>query len=112
MSARVKRNLPLLHWLSRAKPKTVKSVLRGVDRDVLDTICEVCLNVLKGNVPMTPQQKRRLSKHKQTLRRLASASRRSDKVKRALVQKGGFLPLLLGTTVSTLAPLLKTLLVG
>lgn len=106
MSARVKRNFDLLKWLCHCKPQAMKSVVRHVDRDVLDTICEVCLNILKGNVPMSAEQKKRLSKHKQTVRRLASSSRSSDKVKRALVQKGGFLGALLPALIGGLGSLL------
>lgn len=106
MSQRLKRNFPLLMWLCRAKPKAAKSVLKVVDRDVLETIGECCVNVLKGNVPLTPSQKKRLYKHRSTLRRLASTKRASDKVKRGLVQKGGFLGSLLLPLISTLAPLL------
>ena len=107
MSARVKRNFDLLKWLCRCKSSAQKSVLHHADRDVVDTICEVCLNVLKGNVPMSPEQKRRLSKHKHTLRRLASSSRSSDKAKRVLVQKGVFLSALLPALISGLGSLLS-----
>ena len=107
MSARVKKNYPLLKWLSQAKPRVARSVIGSVDKEVLDSICEVCLNILKGNVPLSPDQKRRLCKHKQTLRRLACSSRGSEKVKRALVQKGGFLGALLHPLLSIGSLLLK-----
>ena len=107
MSVRVKRNFPLMKWLFTAKPKSMKAILRHVDRDVLDSICEVCLNVLKGNVPLTPQQKRRLSKHKRTLRSLGTAPRLSDRSKRVLVQRGGFLGALIPTLISGLGLLFK-----
>ena len=88
MSARVKKNFPLLKWLSEAKPKSVKSVLNVVDKEVLDSICECCYNVLKGNVPLKPDQKRKLRRHRGVLRQLSSKST-SLKRKRQLAQRGG-----------------------
>ena len=106
MSARLKKHLPLLQWLSKAKPQSSKALLKTADKEVLDTVRECCLNVLKGNVPLTSQQKKRLHKHKHTLRRLASTKRISDKTKRKLVQKGVFLAALLGPILSAVLPML------
>ena len=106
MSARLKKHLPLLQWLSKAKPKSSKAVIKTADKEVLDSVRECCLNVLKGNVPLTPQQKKRLHKHKHTLRRLASPQKLSDKSKRQLVQKGGFLSALLPPILSALVSML------
>lgn len=91
MSARVRKHLPLLKWLSTASPKTTKAVLKVADAEVLNCICECCLNVLKGNVPLSPAQKRRLSKCKGVLRQLGGPRSLSLKKKRQLVQSGGFL---------------------
>ena len=106
MSARVKRHLPLLQWLSRAHPKTCKAVIQSADKDLLDTLCECSLNILKGNVPLTGSQKRQLSRHKQTLRLLVGGRRRSVKNKRRLLQKGGFLGTLLRAVTGVLGSLL------
>lgn len=109
MSQRVKRNLPMLKWLSKANAKTRKAVIQSADRDLVDTICECALNVLKGNVPLKPSQKQRLSKYKKVLRRLASGKKSSLQTKRRLIQTGGFLPQLL---FSVAAPLLKAVVGG
>ena len=106
MSARLKKNLPLLKWLSEAKPKASKAVLKAVDKDVMNTISECCVNVLRGNVPLSQQQKRKLFKHRQALRLLAGRKKVSDKRKRALVQGGGFLGALLGPIIGVLGHLL------
>lgn len=110
MSSRLRRNYPLLQWLSSAKPKSRASVLKSVDNDVIETICEVCLNVLKGNVPLSAAHKRRLSKHKHIYRKLVSP-RVSLKQKRVLVQKGGFAPLFMGMLPMAL-PIVSKLLQG
>lgn len=105
MSARVRKHLPLLKWMSQCKPQTVKSVLKGVDKEVLDVLCECCLNVLKGNVPLSPAQKRRLKKQKTVLRQLSGPRRLSLKTQRRLVQTGGFLGVL-PTLLRLVVPLL------
>lgn len=106
MSARVKRNLSMLRWLSKANPKARKVVLRSADRDLVDCLCECALNILNGNVPLTQAQKRRLSKYKLVLRRMASGKRSSLKAKRRLIQTGGFIAGILPVVLKALTPLL------
>ena len=69
MSARVKRNLPLLKMLTTSKPAATKAIL--TDPVLIRAICECCHNVLKGNVPLTPRQKKRLARYKKKLRQLS-----------------------------------------
>ena len=45
--------------INQAKPKQ------------LDALCEIILNVLRGTVPLTPAAKKKASKHKTVLRKLA-----------------------------------------
>ena len=73
---------------------------------MINSLCECCLNILKGNVSLTPTQKRRLNKHKQTLRLLARKQTSLRVKKKALTQKGGFLGALLGPIISTVGSLL------
>ncbi|KAF4530492.1 hypothetical protein B566_EDAN018468 [Ephemera danica] len=62
-------------------------------------------NTLKGRVKLTPLQKRRLSRHKNTLRKLAKRGDTWKEKRKIISQSGGFLlPLLapiLGTVLST-----------
>ena len=101
MSARLQRNKHLLQVLAKSKPNVVKSVIKSADRDLIDTLCECCLNVLNGNVPLAPPQKRKLCKYKTVLRTLAYKKQASQqKKKRSLLQKGGFLPALLAPALA------------
>ena len=77
---------------------------------MINGLCECCLNILKGNVHLTPKQKRRLAQHKRTLRLLANRRTPLTSRKKALTQKGGFLGALLGPIVSTVASLVGGLL--
>ena len=67
-------------------------------------ICECVKNVLVGNVKLTPEHKRKLKRHKHSLRKLTS-KKTSQKEKKRLVQSGGFLGALLGPIVKVLGGL-------
>jgi hypothetical protein len=106
MSARVKKNMPLLKMLSKAKPSAAKAIIKTADKELVDTLCECGLNVLKGNVRLTLGQKKRLARHKQALRALAQ-KQTSLRKKKALLQKGGFLGALLSPVLGILGSLFQ-----
>lgn len=108
MSARIKRNLPLLKVLCGTKPALIKAVLKGASPDLISALCECSLNILKGNVHLTPAQKKQLPQYKQSLRTLA---RKGTSVKRRkqILQKGGFVGALLKPVLGVLGGLLGSL---
>ena len=93
--------MSLLKLLSKAKPLTAKAIIKAADKELVDAVCECALNVLKGNVRLTPFQKQRLAKHKRALRALAQKGR-SLQTKKALLQKADILGTLLGPVLSVL----------
>ena len=103
-SSRLKRNAPLLKYLARAKPKVAKAIIKVADRDLIQTLCECSLNILKGHVRLNSQQKRKLRAHKHALRALA-AKKTSHKRRQRLLQKGGLLPALLAPALGFFAKL-------
>ena len=106
MSTKIKRNLNALKHLSQAKPATVCAIIKSGEKELINSLCECCLNVLKGNVHLSPSQHKRLIKYKATIRSLAK-KKTSDKKKRALLQKGGFLGALLPTVLTALGTLIS-----
>lgn len=90
MSARIKRNAPILRVLSEGRPSVVKALVKGASPDLINTLCECSLNVLKGRVPLNHSQKKRLTAFKKELRVLAKKGT-SLKQRKQLLQKGGFL---------------------
>lgn len=109
MSARIKRNAPLLKALYHATPQKRKDILAHCSPDFLQALCEISLNILKGNIKLSPSQHQKLKKQKKIVRLLAD-KRVGIKRKRTALksQKGGFILPILGA----LAPLLGELLVG
>ena len=103
---RLKKHAHVLRALMTTSPAVTKAIIRSSDRDLVNTLCECCFNVLKGNVQLTPSQKKKLQRHKNTLRQLSN-KKHSLKRKRHLLQKGGFLGALLGPVIGILGTLLR-----
>lgn len=106
MSQRVKEHADMLKYLCKAKPKTIKGVIKHCDPNLIETLSECSLNILKGVVPLNPKQKSRLSRYKTNVRGLAK-KRTSRQRKRALLLKGGFLQALLTPLLSILGSFLS-----
>ena len=105
MSARVKRQAPVLKALAKAHPHVCQVILKGADKDLLKCLSECSYNILRGNVKLKPAEKARLTKYKQKLRKVAD-KKTSLKHKQKLVQTGGFLPALPALLLtSVIAPL-------
>ena len=86
--------------------KTKPTVFNHVKKPTLDALSRCSLNILKGQVKVTPKQREELFKYKDQLR---SLSRKSLGVnnRRDLLQTGGFFPLLMRIVGPVLSSLLK-----
>ena len=104
---RLQKHASILHVLKTAKPSIVRHILKNGSKDLLNVLCECCYNVIKGNVPLTYFQKKRLHRHKNTLRTLTNKRKPSLSKKRQLIQKGGFLGVLLGPVIKLLGNILQ-----
>ena len=107
MSKRMKRSLPYLQVMGACGPKLRKFMINNVPAEVISAICECSLNLLKGIVPLTPRQKRRLVRYKTHLRDLANKKVSRKRKRQRLNQKGGnllsdLLPPILGVLGSLL----------
>ena len=106
MSRRLRKNIPLLKLLSKAKTSAAKGIIKAAERDFIDSLCECCLNVLKGRVPLSSTQKKKLVPYKATLRNL-SLKKHSLEKRRSLLQRGGLLPVLLPPVLGLLSSILS-----
>lgn len=86
----------MLSVLSKASPPLRKKLIQTASKEVIDTVCECCLNVLKGTIPLSKHQKQCLGKHRHVLRQMVQKKIPIRQKKKMLVQRGGILPLLLG----------------
>ena len=106
MSRRLEANAPYLHVLAKGSRTQRNGVLKGANKDLVECLCECALNILHGNVPLTSQQKRNLRCHKNTLRSLGSRTvSLTEKKKKLVNQKGGFISALAVPVLSILGEL-------
>jgi hypothetical protein len=106
MPSSLEEKFQKLRLLKEAPPKLRKEILRKCKRSLLHCLCECALNVLKGNVPLKKLHKTKLSRFKHKLRKLASKKTRV-KLKKRIVQTGGFIDALLTPVLSFLGTLLS-----
>jgi hypothetical protein len=92
-----------LQVLINSSPQLRKALVRHADKKLICTICEVVYNLLRGNVELQEKEKKKLRKHKTTLRALISKGK-NWKQKKTIIQKGGNLLL------AALAPIIGSLL--
>lgn len=104
MAQAVKKHAKVLMALALMTPKERKAVLKAADKSRIQSVCECAHNLLKGNIAVSDQQKRKLRKHKQALRRLVKKGESLGKKRRFIIQKGGgvLIPLLLSTVLQAL----------
>ena len=105
MTQRLKRHAGTLQFLAK-RPRLAKGIIAHADDDLLDCLRVCCKNTLDGNVPLSPSQRCKLKRHRATLRALTKPHLSKGK-KKVLLQKGGFLPALLGPILGLVGPLLK-----
>lgn len=107
MSARLKRNAPLLKALYHATPQKRRDILAYCSSDFIQALCEIALNVLKGNVPLSTAQYNKLKRQKKVIRLLADKRAGLKRKHQTLMkQSGGFLLPLLSTVVPIIGDLI------
>lgn len=104
MVRRILRNKKFLEYYLEADKKSRKHLLKGANKDQVDSLCEATLNIVKKNIPVDSNTKAVLCKHKHIIQDLTIKKKPLHKRKRLLVQKGGaFLPIILGTILPLIA---------
>ena len=109
MSERIKRNAPYLLVLKNCKCKQRKAIIGSASNDLVKCLCECCLNILQGSVNVSEANHSKLKRHKTVLRSLASRKGSIKAKRNILIQKGGFLPLLLGALAPAIGGILSKL---
>ena len=68
----IRNNEAFLHTIVSTKKKKDGTLLvKKAKPHQLDAVCEIILNILRGTVPLAPQDKKKASHHKSVLRKLA-----------------------------------------
>lgn len=107
MSKRITANQPFLHLLARSGAKRRKTLLSQATKEELASLFEICLNILKGNLPVNTKDYKRFKRHKDLLRTLSDKKVSLSHKKKLINQKGGFVGSLAAFALPLLAGLLK-----
>lgn len=99
--------------LKSATPKLRKAILQNSDDDLICVLAEIILNIMRGHVPVSNQQKQKMKRYKTLFRNIVRQCSRHQPnkklLKKQIVQTGGALPFL----IPLLAPLIaKAALAG
>ena len=96
------KNAAVLRALCHLDVNQRRAVLKTASPKLIKCICECALNLLRGNVPLKHSEKVKLRRHRHSLRKLAEKKGSWKSKKKFVVQKGGFLPLLIGPIIGAL----------
>lgn len=100
------RDVAILRHIAASNRKHQRALLRRASPGVLKLIAECCLNFCRGRFRLSPAKVRKLRRHRHVIRELAKRRTSSQRRKQLILQKGGFLSLLLPGAVSLLGSLL------
>lgn len=100
------KQLQYLRVLHKCPKKLRKDLLEKLPTSSIKAICECCLNLLRGHIPLTNYQKNSLKKDKLILRRLADKKKPLYTKRKLIIQKGGFLNILLPAAITAITSLI------
>ena len=104
MKKELKKYKKILKLITQHKPHPCcYKLIDKADNKLLKFICECALNIDEGNIPLTFKQYKSLRKFKPHIKTLKS-KKTSKKIKKKILQEGGFLPAL---AIPILTALLK-----
>jgi hypothetical protein len=104
MEGNIKKFLPQIQELLDAKNKTRAKILSKASPEFTKFLCEVVLNVLKGNIQLAKPHYKKLRRYRYTLLNLCKRKKSLKYRKNLLLKKaGGFLPIILPALISAIA---------
>lgn len=100
-----KREYLTLLGQANKKAKRRRVLIETADKEEILAVSEIIDNLLRGNIPLSDKQRRRLKRHKTKLRNIASKRVSVKQKKRLLNQSGGFLSAIIPLALSLLGGL-------
>ena len=94
----------LFYILDNLTLKYQKAVIDKADKKLINDLCTGIQNILNGNIKLDNNDREKLRKYKNKLRKLISKS--NLKTKRKIIQTGGFLGVLIPSLISGLTSLI------
>lgn len=84
-----------------------KYILDNCSTDDINAISESCNNLLANNIKLSKRQYKSLKKHQTDIRKIARSNIKPKTKKKILIQRGGFLNVLLPLAVEAIIGLIK-----
>ena len=106
--SKVFKNKNFLQLLSDSNKKIQKILVQSASNEQIKAICEMSLDLLKGNLNLDEIELKKLHKKRKILRNLVK--KQSNKKRKYLIQKVGFLQILIPAIVSGLASVLSSVI--
>ena len=106
MSIRLEMTDAFIKVLARSNTRQRKLLLRGATNEQLKGLFELCLNIIRGNLPINNTEFLRLKRHRKTLESLASRRVPLYKKREIVNQKGGFI----GAVAKIAIPILASII--
>lgn len=107
MKNRFVENKEFLLALSKCKPKLRKSIVSNCSKESIFSIIECVLNVCNGNVEINKEVYEKLKPFNPTFKKLLNKKVSVDKKRHLIIQKGGFLGVLIPAIVTGLASIIS-----
>lgn len=104
---RLIKNKDYLVMLSKSKPKMRKALITGSGREDIHSVLECILNVCNGNVHINSDDFKKLKPFNKTFKKLIDKKVKLPEKKKIIIQKGGFLQILIPAIVSGLATIIS-----
>ena len=105
---KVVKHKDFLSLLTKCKDNKQRSQLIDyANKDELKALSEIMLNVLSGNIKLTPKILKKLKRDRAKIRTLVAKGTSDTRKKKILKQKGGILPIILPLVSSVLGSLFK-----
>lgn len=90
----------VLQKILSAKPRNRKTVLKRLSNREIKLLCEVCLNLIHGNLKITDSKSfKRLKRGRKVISELADKRKPIGYKKRLINQKGGFIATIAAATL-------------
>ena len=102
MSRAVQMQIPFLELLQSTSVKQRKALLQTLTRDQFHALCEVVINVYKGNVPVSNYYVKKLLPFKRSIQLLADKHVCANRKKKIIALKHALIPWVLKPVLSML----------
>ena len=105
---KINKNKDSLMAIATSKKAVRNGIIDNANKELINTLCECCYNVLNGNIPLNDEQKKLLYKDRHKLRKIVKPASLEVKKKLLKNQKGGFLNLVIPAAIAVISSIISS----